>query len=409
MDAAVIQVWAPQHGVPFALEGHSNPYLSLLWPFALQHDMCFEAIIALCRAAWLTDQGRSSRHDGAYVFHRRNVMDTLRKRLLVSHQCADDATILTIAALGTIDYVLGDHTSAVSNVQVMREVVKVRGGLKSSSPWEQLIKHNVLAYEALWSFLVDPATLATVNTHSGPMVEKAELPIYMTHPFKPEVCEMLSKLPQGFCDVGLNGIFSLQMIRLLHDLGAQRAHLSAGKARGETETNSLCKLRTMLTDFHRLATLHTTPTEHFLCYGLIAYCYLLRFIYFQERPNALDEKAIGALFGSATATNTGEELGTEAVDRRCFLWTVMLIGAVLQHTEKIPSGWHSVMDQLLDRYHEARDWDMLEQELRLCFWDDPVRDMCRFSHQEAGRRKQRQSECDREQRRSTMAIRNVIL
>lgn len=98
---AVFQVWAPQHGRAFAFEGHSNPYLTLLWPFALQNDIYFEALIALCRGTLLASQGRPTHQDPAFAYHRANVMNKLSLRLQSRQLCCDDTTILVVATLGT--------------------------------------------------------------------------------------------------------------------------------------------------------------------------------------------------------------------------------------------------------------------------------------------------------------------
>jgi Fungal specific transcription factor domain len=100
---ADLRVWAPQQGKPFAFEGHPNPYLSLLFPYALQHAVLFESIVALCRVASLLNQGMSTDYDRAFAYHHNNTRYALQMRLNSTATCADDITILTIAALATID------------------------------------------------------------------------------------------------------------------------------------------------------------------------------------------------------------------------------------------------------------------------------------------------------------------
>lgn len=98
-----LQVWAPQHGRAFAFEGHPKPYQSLVFPFALERAVVFEAIIALSRASWLLQERLPWSKDNALALHRANAFAQLRLRLLSEETRADDATIVTIAALTTID------------------------------------------------------------------------------------------------------------------------------------------------------------------------------------------------------------------------------------------------------------------------------------------------------------------
>jgi hypothetical protein len=100
---ADLQVWAPQHGRALAFEGHPKPYQSLVFPYALQHGVLFEGMIALARASWLLQERIPWQKDAALTYHRANAFAGLRLRLTSEATCADDTTILTIAALTTID------------------------------------------------------------------------------------------------------------------------------------------------------------------------------------------------------------------------------------------------------------------------------------------------------------------
>jgi hypothetical protein len=401
-----VQVWAPQHGTAFGFDGHANPYLSLLWPHALTSDVYFEGLIALCRATYLAGSGQSARGDRHFVWHRGNVMTKLRSRLEHPEQCSDDTTILVVATLGTIDYILGDHTGACAHVSGMRQMIKIRGGIKAVSPWERLLKTNVDAYEALWSFLfaADSAT-EKASHYDGQILSNAELPIYMAHPFKPEVCEMLAKLPQGFCDIGLTGVLSLQIIRLLSDFAGLKAGMAEHVQADRFDMVARRKMQTILEDLHRMATLQTTPTERFLTHGMVSYCYILRVIYFQDHLTGFYETSLKALTDIALHQTPSHK----SSDRKCFLWSYMMIGTVLQHGQIRPPGWTTVLRQFLDNYGEARQWKKLEKELALFFFEDDIKTYAQQAYEEAIRRKESGESEERDSRVATMAIRNVIL
>lgn len=335
-------------------------------------------------------------------------MTKLRARLRSPEQCSDDTTILTVATLGTIDYILGDHTAATAHVSGMRQMMKIRGGIKGTSPWERLLKANIDAYEALWSFLFTAETMSNTTSHyAGQILQNAEFPVYMAHPFKPEVCQMLSRLPQGICDVGLTGVLSLQMIRLLASFSAMSLKLTTATRPldAQVATISARTIQTTLEDLHRLATLQTTPTERFLVHGLVAYCYLLRAVYFQDPLTAFYETALKALVDIALCQTPTHR----PPDRKCYLWTNMMIATTLQVAHVPPVGWKSVMQQFLDKYSEARQWKKLERELKTFFWEDEIRDLSKDAYDEAIKRKEKEDSQDPDAHHSTMAIRNVII
>lgn len=89
--------------MPFAFEGHSNPYISLLWPYALQDAVVFEGLIAMCRASWLLEHGQDTLHDRGYIYHHNNSRTALQKRLEDPRTCCDDTTLLSVLTLTTID------------------------------------------------------------------------------------------------------------------------------------------------------------------------------------------------------------------------------------------------------------------------------------------------------------------
>ena len=333
-------------------------------------------------------------------------MTKLRARLEDPQQCFDDTTILVVATLGTIDYILGDHSAARAHVSGMRQMVKIRGGVKTTTPWERLLKTNVDAYEALWSFLFaaeSPADKAA--RYDGEILQKAEFPTYMAHPFKPEVCEMLAKLPQGFCDVGLTGVLSLQSIRLLSDFASLKARVNESVQARHHDPNAKRKVQTILEDLHRLATLQTTPTERFISHGLMAYCFLLRSIYFEDHLTGFYETTLKALSDITLLQGPSQK----SPDRKCFLWSNMMIGTLLQHGQVRPPGWTTPMRQFLDRYSEARQWKTLEKDLKLFFFEDNIKALAKEAYDEAMRRRERGESEERDSRIATMAIRNVII
>ncbi|RVX74183.1 hypothetical protein B0A52_02015 [Exophiala mesophila] len=405
------QVWAPQHGRGFAFEGYSNPYLTLLWPFALQNDIYFEALIALCRAALLNSMGSPSHKDAMFVTHRNNVMNKLRHRLQCPDLCANDTTILVVATLGTIDYILGDHSSAGTHLSGMRQIIKIRGDLKSNTPWERLLQTNVAAYEALWSFVqastvTPPAHPQSLETTSDTL-QKTQLPIYMSHPFPQEACEMLAKLPRGFSDLGLTGILSLQIIRLLTIFTTLASSPSLTGLDKNEKSAIQPKIRKLIEDLHRLETLQVTEMERFLVHALVSYCFLLRHVLFNDLIDGFYESALKRITDVALAQKSRLHPSAE---HKCYLWCYLIIGTTLQLAEVPPCDWPSVMPILLDCYTEGRVWKSLRAESAAFFWPASIENLAQNAFDQAMARKCQVGNHSTVQRSShnTMAIRNVI-
>lgn len=334
-------------------------------------------------------------------------MTKLRRRLQDPQQCADDATILVVATLGTIDYILGDHHAATAHVTGMRQMIKIRGGFKGDTPWERLLQSNVAAYQSLWSFLfaADTTSNATIK-QAGQVLQKSELTTYLSHPFPPDVCEMLAKVPRGFSDLGLDGILSLQIIRLLTEFTKLSRQLVSAPLETDLEMTLRPQVQGLLEDLHRLSTLQTTTTERFLSNGILAYCYLIRAIYFDDELTGFYENALKILIDSALKQPPCNKLP----DRKGYLWAYMMICTTLQNSLNPPPEWKAVMQMFLRTYPEANNWKVLKRDLETFFWEDDLAQRCKMAHDEGIRRNKEELKPKKVgATQATMAIRNVIL
>jgi hypothetical protein len=216
---------------------------------------------------------------------------------------------------------------------------------------------------------------------------------------------MLAQLPRGFCDAGLTGVLSLQIIRLLADLQTVRAKVMSTSQELEFDVASRRKLQVMLEDLHRLATLTTTTTERYLSQGLVAYSFLFRGIHFRDPLTGFYQTSLMALadFSKNQVPSQIPE------DRRCYIWSNMMIGTILEEAQVRPDGWTDVLDQFLDQYDESRWWQRLEKELKLFFFEDNIRAKVKNAYDEAIQRKKTQSPSDKDAGLAKMAIRHVVL
>ena len=348
-----------------------------------------------CLATWLPSQGCDTKQDRLFLYHRGNVVAKLRERLASPQYCADDCTTLTVATLGTIDYVLGAHETAVAHVDGMRQIMKLRGGLSGSSAFHHLLQINVKAFEDLWTFVTECTTPTEEHPNPTTMLKQGALPTYMAHPFKPEICTMMSKLPRGFCDIGLKGILSLQMIKILTSLNETPPDsavpavsmsypltpecLPSRSAASPSQAQALTYIREVLQDLHRLATMATTMTEHILCYGLIAYSYNLRHIYYDD--------SFGAFYTSVVDVLTQKCLrhspDSEDLDRNCYLWCSVVIATTLMNISYSAKSKYLIFEHLMKKHPETREWKPLNKLMRNFFWVHELEDMVRKSWQEA--------------------------
>jgi len=384
-----LQVWAPQHGRAFAFEGHPTPYRSLVFPFALERAVVFEAIIALSRASWLLQEKIPWFKDSALAYHRANAFAQLRLRLMSQETCADDATIVTIAALTTIDYMLGIHEGAENHIDAMQRIRAIRTDLKGETPWQHFVNASMDAYFSLWTFVKErnaATTSMSQLTIESPL--RNDLPLYPSLPFSTKMCEALSKVSPAFNDMALAGQLSIQMIDILASLSTiTRSEGGGSPATTSPTTDSPStsspvssapsspggrNLLNIIADLRCLSMLGTVPIEHLLCFGLIGCSLTLHFgeekipEEFNETLQELEDTVVGG--GKPRPQQENEKFMKEHQD--CLIWISIAAAGALELSELL-SPTTKLLHQTLDRYPtETSTWEAMEQILRKFLWND---------------------------------------
>ncbi|KIW74680.1 hypothetical protein Z517_11450 [Fonsecaea pedrosoi CBS 271.37] len=367
-----LQVWAEQHGRALAFEGHPKPYQSLVFPYALEHAVLFEAMVALSRASWLLQEGIPWSKDSALAYHRANAFAALRLRLTSEATCADDTTICTIAALTTIDYMLGVHEGAHNHINAMQRIRKIRTDLKGDTPWQYFVISAMKAYDALWKFVKDrneaTTSMAQLSIES-PM--RNELPLYPSLPFNIKVCEALSKVSTSFNDMAMAGEMSIQMIDILANLSkTARGDGSATPTSSPPSSPGGRNLLNTIADLRCLSVMATTSIEHKLCFGVIGTCFTLHFgdgKIGEEFNETLQELEDG-LLGNGKPRPQQEK--AQKNHRECLIWVALAAAGALEQSELL-SAMSMLLDQTLDKYpEETARWETLEGILKKFLWND---------------------------------------
>ncbi|OAL31404.1 hypothetical protein AYO22_00996 [Fonsecaea multimorphosa] len=359
-----LQVWAEQHGRALAFEGHPTPYRSLVFPYALEHAVLFEAMVALSRASWLLQEGIPWSKDSALAYHRANAFAALRLRLTSEVTCADDTTICTIAALTTIDYMLGVHEGAENHIKAMQQIRKIRTDLKGDTPWQYFVISAMKAYDALWKFVKDrneaTTSMAQLSIDS-PL--RNELPVYPSLPFNIKVCEALSKVSTSFNDMAMAGEMSIQMIDILANLSSTaRGDGSATPTSSPPSSPGGRNLLNTIADLRCLSVMATTSIEHKLCFGVIGTCFTLHFgdgkigEEFNETLQELEDTLIG------NGKPRPQQEKAQKSHRECLIWVAMAAAGALEQSELL-SAMSMVLDQTLDKYPEEAAHTALEKML----------------------------------------------
>ncbi|ETI28210.1 hypothetical protein G647_00659 [Cladophialophora carrionii CBS 160.54] len=219
-----LQHYAPVHINP--RKDHLGPADSLplsrkYFGLALENASMFELMVALSRASFDARQGNARGPTREVLVHYGKGIEALRLRMAKSSACDDDATILSVMALLGIALIYGDFRSFETHLTGLRHLVDMRGGVDSLG-WGGFIKNSITGLESLWAYHENKKlSIATTETHI-----KLEYP---KHPFPPELCVTIAKLPDGFRELALSATLSLQIIALLSNVSEWVSQMQFGR------------------------------------------------------------------------------------------------------------------------------------------------------------------------------------
>ena len=380
------------------MSGQVNPHLSLLLPYALKHAILFESIISVCRASILISLGRPIWEDYAFVQHRGSTIAKLNAQLKTK-EATDNAALLTVTMLMTLEYLCGDQRGVLMHCQGLERMLEMRGEVVddddpgSDTEWLKFVKTGLTAYKALGSFVTGqpPEVPRDSVAYLSETFEELQLdqPLsYPDTPFSPDVCIILSRLPSGVSEMCLTSQISIQMIKLLASISAAAALLATEPVKynhlpmvtwsstpddeaylpDSSQLDSDRKqimIQTILSSLQRMSLTTMQPIEYHLTSGLLSFIFQLRDLgpvnLFYD---PILRKFITTLPSHAKPTTTQEQ--------NCLIWSSMAVaGTLALRAVPMPES-HLVMDHALDLYPQARSWPRLEKILRTYFYTDAI-------------------------------------
>ena len=382
-----------------SMPGQVNPHLSLLLPYALKHAVLFEAIISVCRASILLSLGRPIWEDCAFVQHRGSAIAKLNDKLQ-SKEATDNAALLTVTMLMTLDYLCGDQKGVLMHCRGLERMLELRGTIQdeddpdNDTEWLRFIKLGLTAYKALGSFVTGqpPEVPRDSVAYLSETFQELQLdrPLsYPETPFPPDVCTILSRLPSGTSELCLTSPISIQMIKVLASIFATMELLQVESIKYNNfpvdtwttispddspsmldssqfdEDRKHIMIQTILSSLQRLTLTTMQPIEYNLTSGLLSFIFQLRDL----GPINLFYDPILRKF---ITTLPNHAKPTSRQEQNCLIWSSMSVAGTLALRVVAMPDSHLVMDHALELYPQMHSWPRLEKILRTYFFTEAI-------------------------------------
>jgi hypothetical protein len=209
----------------------------------------------------------------------------------------------------------------------------------------------------------------TVSKYSSTkLIEKLDYP---THPFFPDLCASIAKMPKGFRDLALEAVLSTQMLQILERMSKFVAHVDRVLQRVATmqEIYFLLLYKPHLVVQDAYACLEAckrgdgSKIEPAMCFGLIVFSWSVTG---QGRISPIYWELIQNLVKSI------ELVEPKQYETECLIWLSMVAAAHCRGHEALSLRADRILDRILQNQAYTKDWESLQAVLRKFFWHTPL-------------------------------------
>jgi hypothetical protein len=191
---------------------------------------------------------------------------------------------------------------------------------------------------------------------------------YPGHPFPPDLCELIAKLPEGFAEVALSRSIAIEFISFLVRLTELVDRFALATDQRISTPQPEMTMQRAIYDLQCLSALPLNQIEAQMVRALLAFCLHL---YNEVSFHILLARPLRPIiegFNEQTETPRHPWL------RRCLLWCSMAIASSWDAQIDASPERHVVLDGLIALLEEARSWETMQEMMGKFFWHDRLAD-----------------------------------
>lgn len=191
---------------------------------------------------------------------------------------------------------------------------------------------------------------------------------YPGHPFPPSLCEVVSKLPEGFSEVALSRSIATELISFLVKLTELVKWMSSTQAERLNDRRPGLTLQRAIYDLQCLSVLSLTIIEGQIVRAILAFCL---HVYNETSFRIPLAQPLQPLL---EAFNEHTEIPRHPWLQRCLLWSSIITASVWDTQIDASPRTHIVLDKILKRLPEAKYWEETKEVMQKFFWVDSLED-----------------------------------
>jgi hypothetical protein len=336
-----------------------SPKASAFIHLGFEHDLVFHAVVAFAQGYDEVAATGTTEPSAAVLYHRGKATQLLLDRLRDPDTRADDASILTTFLLIDNVWRYGENEIGRAHYAGLLQMIELRGGL------------DKLGVNGVLKSMIEFAEVTDIgDSMRGPI--SAPLPDlkYCRHPFSPQICGLIARLPEGYADMAMQGQLSVETMATIVSLRDWLRTDPANRSAAPHKQIGQARRCMSATNFD-IGGL----TEEAVCFGLI----ITGMRSFHARFARMDHPfldrivELGKRFDSP-AQNRGSK---QTAERQHIAYLTMVAVEASDKCIELQSHVKVLVDLLIRREKFARSWEGMERVMKRFFWIDFAADKWR--------------------------------
>lgn len=225
---------------------------------------------------------------------------------------------------------------------------------------------NVTRFGVLASFLqAHQPSYATRINEPGHRISTLTYP---GHPFPPELCEVASKLPEGFSEVALSRSVATELISFLVKLTELVKWMSLSQEESLKYPQPGVTMQRAIYDLQCLSVLPLTTIEGQIVRAILAFCL---HVYNELSFRIPLARPLNPLLESF---NEPTDIPRQPWLQRCLLWSAIVTASAWDTQLDALPRRHLVLDKIMKLLPEASYWEETKEVMQKFFWVDSLQD-----------------------------------
>jgi hypothetical protein len=180
---------------------------STVIPEILQDEYLLDAALGVIQICFEQAHTPGSQPSLYVLRHKGNAIVKVREKLSRTTLTVDDITLFAMGFLALLETRIPNSIAHNLHKRNIATIISQRGGLKSFQDGT-LLKAFLMQYDSLWAL--------ENGTTIFPGERRRHSPQYPYHPFSPELCITITKLPPGFHDLVIARRLSFDILPILY-------------------------------------------------------------------------------------------------------------------------------------------------------------------------------------------------